>query len=507
MNQVEGRDDSLIMADPFLGSAFEEALLRAIEVTVVWGGDVVCVAHVSSGQTFTLGDSACSFALPREIAGAPRLPFIFERRGRFWLTLPPGAEGAVSGQDGSSRTVAELVAAGLAAPCREVQGAYELALEEGSTGRIELRAANVAFKIAHVHAGRRAPLGLLSAVGVEGHAYTAMSAMLHGALIASLAFFLPAMKGADGETPERDQVAAMAPYLTAIAERERERRDEPAEAAALNDSSGGTGSAAKDEPGTLGSQVAPLRSDARYAVKAAPDDPSDPRLARERARLEAETFGMIGVLQGSTENAPTTPWGARDASGKDSRSALGNMWGVTLDDAFGAGGLGLTGAGEGGGGTCEGACIGMGEIGGLGYSLGDGVGASIGRGGGVGQGHGVLPSTYTPKGIRMRVGVTEVGGGRIPAEVIQRIVRQNFGRFRVCYEDGLRASPAMSGRVAVKFVIDRHGAVSLAADAGSDLPDQGVVSCVVRAFSALSFPEPQGGVVKVTYPIVFAPGE
>ena len=43
--------------------------------------------------------------------------------------------------------------------------------------------------------------------------------------------------------------------------------------------------------------------------------------------------------------------------------------------------------------------------------------------------------------------------GRIPAEVIQRIVRQNFGRFRLCYENGLRNNPNLQGRVAVSFVI------------------------------------------------------
>jgi hypothetical protein len=143
----------------------------------------------------------------------------------------------------------------------------------------------------------------------------------------------------------------------------------------------------------------------------------------------------------------------------------------------------------------------MGQIGhGLGHGLGDGPG-------GMGRGHGVLPSTHVPKPMSMREGKLVSAGGQIPAEVIQRIVRQNFGRFRLCYENGLRANPSIAGRVAVNFVIDRHGAVSLAADAGSDLPDQGVISCVVRGFQTLSFPEPSGGMVKVTYPIVFTPGE
>ncbi len=97
--------------------------------------------------------------------------------------------------------------------------------------------------------------------------------------------------------------------------------------------------------------------------------------------------------------------------------------------------------------------------------------------------------------------------GRLPPEVIQRIVRQNFGRFRLCYENGLRANPGLQGRVAVRFVIARDGSVSTAADGGSDVPDATVVSCVVRSFSALTFPQPEGGLVTVVFPIVFNPGE
>jgi hypothetical protein len=79
----------------------------------------------------------------------------------------------------------------------------------------------------------------------------------------------------------------------------------------------------------------------------------------------------------------------------------------------------------------------------------------------------------------VRMGATSVSG-RLPPEVIQRIVRQNFGRFRLCYENGLRNNPNLQGRVSVRFVIGRDGAVSNVGNGGSDLPDSGVVSCVVR---------------------------
>ncbi len=96
--------------------------------------------------------------------------------------------------------------------------------------------------------------------------------------------------------------------------------------------------------------------------------------------------------------------------------------------------------------------------------------------------------------------------GHLPAEVVQRIVRQNFGRFRMCYEQGLTRNPNLQGRVGVRFVIGRDGAVSNVSNAGSDMPDSGVVSCVVGAYYGLSFPAPENGIVTVSYPIMFTPG-
>jgi Ca-activated chloride channel family protein len=104
------------------------------------------------------------------------------------------------------------------------------------------------------------------------------------------------------------------------------------------------------------------------------------------------------------------------------------------------------------------------------------------------------------------MGATSVSG-RLPPEVVQRIVRQNFGRFRLCYESALRNNPSLKGRVAVRFLIGRDGKTSAVGDGGSDLPDGSVVTCVVRAFYGLQFPEPEGGVVTVVYPIMFSPGD
>lgn len=124
------------------------------------------------------------------------------------------------------------------------------------------------------------------------------------------------------------------------------------------------------------------------------------------------------------------------------------------------------------------------------------VGPGLGDGGHAGSG----------KPPQVRMGGTSVTG-KLPAEVIQRIVRQNFAKFRRCYEIGLRSSPSLAGSVTTGFVIGRDGLVANASNAGSSMPDLDVVSCVVRAFATLKFPQPEDGVVRVTFPIAFSPGD
>jgi hypothetical protein len=237
----------------------------------------------------------------------------------------------------------------------------------------------------------------------------------------------------------------------------------------------------------------------RYAVQGPKDNP-DPHIARQAALREAMEFGMIGLLNtgaAGDPNAPTAPWGRDTSLGTDEVSARGNMWGDEIGDAFGAGGLGLSGIGEGGGGRGEG--IGLGNIGTLGH------GAGTGTGQGFGAGHGRLGGSHATRAPKVRMGATTVSG-RLPPEVIQRIVRQNYGRFRMCYEQGLTRNPNLQGRVSARFVIGRDGSVSNVSNGGSDLPDSAVVSCVVSAFYGLSFPQPEGGIVTVVYPIMLSPG-
>ena len=100
----------------------------------------------------------------------------------------------------------------------------------------------------------------------------------------------------------------------------------------------------------------------------------------------------------------------------------------------------------------------------------------------------------------------EFKSGRLPPEQIQHIIRERYGDFRKCYESGLASNPDLRGRVTIRFVIERDGRVSSSYVQDNEVPDCRVAQCVRREMVKILFPKPEGGIVTVVYPIMFAPG-
>ncbi len=473
----------LFQSGPLVAENEVESAAEAIEIRILWGRNQLTVQHLSPPRPFTVGEEGCDYSLPTEKLGTAQLPLVVAGPA---VQIPQGATGRVQRSGQASVSLAE--AAG---------GSSQIALQHGTTVRVELN--DIVFEIAAVHAGKKAVGGFtLAALTGGAMLYVLGSFAGHAGLFGALAMLMPDMSLAGDDTLSDDNRKLIQQFFDTQAELEEEEKEteQTAESDADNNE-GGTGTRAKGEEGSMGDPNTKAQGN-RYGVRG-PADNADPHIARQAALRDAAEFGMIGLLNsgaGGDPDAPTAPWGRDESLGNDPLSARGNMWGDSIGESFGAGGLGLSGIGEGGGGRGEG--IGLGSVGTLGH------GAGTGTGQGFGSGHGRLGRSHRARPPRVRMGATSVSG-RLPPEVIQRIVRQNFGRFRLCYENGLRNNPNLQGRVTVRFVISRKGTVSNVSG-GGDLPDGGVVSCVTRAFYSLSFPQPEGGIVTVGYPIMFAPG-
>jgi hypothetical protein len=443
---------ALVKNGPPVPSDEVESHLESIEVTVKWGATVMLVKHLTPGQRFVLGEGG-DFVMPEEVLG-------------------------------DSRVVIETTNIG--------------------TQTVTKTFGEFTVDLVGVRAGKKIPIGFMASLAGGALGAIGLSFLGHTAILASMALFMPSINPDDAEQMDRTQILKMQALLDASAEKEQDRMED--NTAASTDAQGGGskgGEPHKGESGEAGT-TKPVTTKGHMAFKG---ENAEPQLSRKEQMELAANFGMIGLAGGAVNTqGPASPWSTDDHAGKDKDNRMGAMFGAEPLDQAGFG-LGLWGVGEGGGG--KGAGIGMD---GVGSTIGGGGGGTgqwgIGKGddGGFGRGHGTVKGGHNAKAPIMRQPAITVNG-QLPADAIQRVVRLNFGKFRMCYEDQLKTNPSLQGRVVTKFMIGRDGTVVAAQDGGSDMPNQQVVSCIVRSFQNLSFPTPDGGNVTVTYPLVLSPGE
>ena len=468
-------------------------------VSLGWKGDTLTTRCASPGETVALGDAEDAMApLPADVLGAARIVVADADDGPH-VRVPEGKVASIRTGAGPMRLVA--------GPAR-----VKLALEEEATvlfGPFEV--------VVSAHA--KEPGARRKRVAAGAWAHTAVVAAIHAGLLFMGSRAALASQTETGPEPNVDQMRA---YLAAADERSAtpdpvrvgmggDRSEMKANGRAGNGKEGG-GERHEGEAGKAGSTTS--REHKGHWGATAKDPKSTAASAAEDLEA-ARTFGLVSVLTamngdsahvdsvGVPLHKADSPWGSDDAF-----AAVGGMEGRTVGESEGTGGLSLTGIGEGGGGN--GLGVGLGGIGTIGHTSGL---AGIGTGGIGTSARGFGWSSWDHLGShRSRSSVVRWHGwgcctsvsGRLPPEAIQRIVRANFGRFRACYQDGLKRNPALEGRVTTNFVIGRDGSVSNVSDGGSTMPDAGVKSCVLRAFYGLSFPQPEGGIVTVAYPIVFS---
>lgn len=459
-------------------------------VSLRWNGEPLAARAVGAGESAVLGDAKGALAqLPPDALGGPAL-VIADNEGGPHVRVPEGKVASIAGRRG----------------VRLVAGPERAALSPGEEASVLFGAFEVTVG---VEKAEPAPKRRRVAAGAWIH--TAVVAAVHAALLVAGSRAALASSIEEETTVDLDQLRG---FLAAAEERSSAADAVQTDLGGQQDTArtngrNGNGKDAGGErhEGTAG-KAGEADSRARNRHFGAPPAPSsaDAPTAESEIR-DAREFGVAGILNtmnaGSAwqQMAGSSPWG-----GQDPIEASGGLLGRLTGESEGTSGLSLSGTGEGGGGRGDG--IGLGTIGTIGHA--DGL-AGLGTGGtGTSlNGFGFGSSRGRWGRERRKVSVVRWGhgdwiSGRLPAEAIRRVIRQNFGRFRACYLHGLLRNPALAGRVTTRFVIGRDGSVSNVGDGGSDLPDQAVSTCVRRAFYGLSFPQPEDGIVTVTYPIVFS---
>ncbi len=116
--------------------------------------------------------------------------------------------------------------------------------------------------------------------------------------------------------------------------------------------------------------------------------------------------------------------------------------------------------------------------------------------------------------VSLAIGLAVLGGatsnaraGALPAEVIQKVVREAQGKVHACYQERTK-SVALSGTLHVQFTITDAGdtdKIQLVKE-GSSLTDELLFKCIEKVLRGLKFPKPEGGAFEVTYPFIFAGG-
>jgi hypothetical protein len=465
----------------------ELAGVTALEIMISWGSNVLHVAHLNPPRAFHVGEDASNVDFVAS-TGSGRWSLVTLIGGVAHAVVPSGASAEIELPGAARRELDSTIGQ----PFAELPGAQAVALTTG--GRVTIRSGALVFQVSVVAAGKPIARRLLGGDRAPA-TYFGMAVLAHAALAGALAFFTPALGLSDENDADAEKLYVVQQYLASAAERERMNPPEPSAPTDQPSGSGESAPEARGSQGKLGKTTA-TATNKRIAFKGQADHVE---LPREAALKEAQSMGIIGLLNTMNGDpaALRVPWGRDAALGTDPMSAIGDLWSDSIGDVAGSGGLHHSGYEEGGG--RRGEQIGLGGI----STCSSGVCLGLDNRFGVSSDRRGQP--HKPSVPLMRPGTTQVSG-RLPAEVIQRAVRQNFGRFRMCYEQGLMRNPNLEGRVTARFVIGRDGGVSNVGNGGSDLPDSGVVSCVIGAFYGLSFPAPEGGIVTVSYPIAFSPG-
>ncbi|MFT3914839.1 MAG: adventurous gliding motility protein GltG [Anaeromyxobacteraceae bacterium] len=443
-----------------------------VELRLLWGQTLLDAHTWVRPKSPVLVGETDRCALKLEGLPMAELPVLTFEGGDYRFTFTKGMNGVVVLPEGK-QTFGQLVREKKAQPEGKVDGGFSVTVPKKGAVRAEVG------KLA-IEARPRVPRQVKGAPFWEQINYQFLNLFL------ILFFLLSGFVVAANNWPYDTDVVAddlfknpqrMAKFIIKPAEPPPKAAQAPKSDEPKKDD-GEAAAKAKGDEGQMGKKDAP-KTNARSAPKAI--DPNAKDLVKRTGLLAALGRGGGGGL--------STVFGSGGLGG-DLKGAVGNMFGPTVGDSYGLGGLGIRGSGSGGGGTGE--TIGIGAVG------------TKGRGGGMGSygtGVGGLGSK-SDRPLSVTTGPATVQGA-IDKELIRKVIQEHADQIRYCYTQQLQVNPRLQGKVSVTWVINADGSASGAKiDASAtSLEDPKVHECMMAKIQSWAFPKPKGGgFAIITYP-------
>ncbi len=256
---------------------------------------------------------------------------------------------------------------------------------------------------------------------------------------------------------------------------------------------GGKGARAKGKEGTRGSKTAKKDLEKQEQAKRAAPDGGEGKGGGNSQVADQGNLDLLKSAAGKIENL----LGNSAAQLGKSGSKLKGFGGF---DTGGGGGLALSGASKGGGGTDATTLGGLSNEGRGGARVGTGMGAA-------GTGSGIVGG-QTRVAIRMGGDEETVVMGAIDRDAVEAAILAHRDEFRLCYEKEINAeNPHLAGRVGTSFVIGASGIVTQAGLESTTLNNANTERCILGVLKRIQFPIPRGaGIVQVSYAFKYSSG-
>ncbi|HUT99889.1 MAG TPA: AgmX/PglI C-terminal domain-containing protein [Myxococcota bacterium] len=447
-----------------------------IEVRKLWGDNVLDVKcfQADAKQVLIGDDEKAHFFMPADLLPASAFPVARLVGSEAILSFNRNATGELVTGDGTVTSLADLAKGSKVGRDPEFGDCQTFALPEDSTATIGF--GNMAFRFKY----RSRPLGFVSKAS-DRLDYTFLNTILlvlfiYAAMVATFHLRPKAV-----ETSEEELYKVPDRYVQFILTRPKPEKKDLVFLEKLKgdiDAKADSAERYKGKEGKMGLRGRP-DTGKRSAVKAI--KPDDREIVGNR--------GLLAVLGAGGPQGLSTVMGGTGLGG-EMEGAIGNMFGSSIGNSGGFGGLGLKGTGTGGGGM--GNTIGVGRLG------------THGRGGGsFGYGTGVARIRRRgERNVNISVGRPIIMGS-LSMEIIRRVINSHRDQIKYCYSKELTRHPNLTGKVSVKFTISPKGYVTQATISQTSLNNSSVERCMAQKIRTWKFPEPKGGgIVIVNYPFI-----